>query len=98
MDWKIHYWFFFTLLLAVLGLGCCMQALSSCGGWGLLSSRHAQASCRARGLGHAGLSSCSLHCRELRPRSGAQAWLPRGLWNLPTPAVEPVSLHQILNH
>ena len=56
-------------------------------GSGLPSSRRAPAShcsgfscCRARALRHTGVSSC-----------GTQAWLPRGMWNLPRPGVKPVS-------
>lgn len=52
----------------------------------LLSSRSTPAShcsgpscCRARALRHTGFSSC-----------GPQAWLPRGMWNLPGPGVKPM--------
>ena len=64
----------------MLGLGGCLQALSSCGRRGLLSSCRAQVSYCSRFLlqsmgsgtqdsvveGH-GFSSCHLHCLELSP-------------------------------
>ena len=64
----------------MLGLGCCLQALSSCGWRGLLSSCRAQVSYCSRFLlqsmgsgtqdsvveGH-GFSSCHLHRLELSP-------------------------------
>ena len=55
------------LSLAVLGLCYWLWAFSSCGEWGLLSSRGAQVSpggvffcCRAWSLGQVGFSSCSM--------------------------------------
>ena len=39
-----------------------------------------------------GLCSCSMRTRERRlSTGGAQALLPRGMWNLPRPRIEPVS-------
>ena len=70
----------------MVGFCCCVQAFSSCGEWGLL----------LRGIGFSlqrllllqtmgsrvqGLSSCS-----------AQAYLLRGMWDLPAPGIEPMSL------
>ena len=57
---KIIFFFLsFTYYLAVLGLARCLQALSHCSEWGLLSSWAAQASRHtAQALGHLGFSSC----------------------------------------
>ena len=57
---------FLYLFLAVLGLCCCVQAFSSCGQQGLLSSCYLQASrcggfsCGAQALGSTGFRSCSM--------------------------------------
>ena len=90
----------------MLGLRYCAWAFSSCGERGLLfvavhrllivlASR-----CRAQALGvqasvvvaH-GLSSCGLRALEHRLSScGAGAQLLCGMWDLPGPGLEPVSL------
>ena len=55
---------FIYLLLAALGLHCCVQAFSTCGEWGLPASYGARAShcsgfpCEPQALGHVGFSSC----------------------------------------
>ena len=77
---------FIYLILAVLGLHCGMWASPSCGRWG-----HPLVWCTAFSLQWArllwsnhsrapGLSSC-----------GSWAWLPRGMWNLPRPGINPTS-------
>ena len=78
---------FIYLFLASLGLHCSVQAFSSCGEWGLLSSCGARTSqcsgfsnCGARTLRRVGFSSC-----------GARAQLPHAMWNLPRPRIKPVS-------
>ena len=60
------------LLLAVLGLHCCVWTFSSCGEWALFSSCGVWAShyggfshCKTQSLEHAGCSSCSLWTLEL---------------------------------
>ena len=59
----------FYLVLAVLGLRCCMQAFSSCGQWGC--SLVVRASCCS------GFSCCGAGAREHRFSScGAWAQLP----------------------
>ena len=69
----------------MLGLCCCTWAFSSCDEQGLLSSCSAWAShcggfscCGARALGHAVVSGC-----------GTWAQLPRGIWDLARPGIEP---------
>ena len=59
-NWEDYFFFLsFTYYLAVLGLARCLQALSHCSEWGLLSSWAAQASRHtAQALGHLGFSSC----------------------------------------
>ena len=83
----------FFLFLAVLGLHCCIQALSS---WerGLLSSCGAWTShwggftcCRTWALGLTVCSSCD-----------TQTYLPCGIRNLPKPGMEPCNGRQTLNH
>ena len=79
-----QYFKFLFIFLAALGLCCCPWAFSSCAEWGLRSSFSAWAShcggfsyCGAGPLGR-GFSDCA-----------AQAYLPRGMWNLPGPGVSP---------
>ena len=56
----------------------------SCSGAGVLG-------CRAH---ECGLSSCSFRALEHRFNTcGAQAYLLYGMWDLPGPGIEPVSLH-----
>ena len=107
-DIKVGPWFYlciiifekflFTLLLflflTALGLRCCMQALSSCGEWGLLFV----AVC---GLLTAVVSLVLEHrfkgvwasAGVVRGHSscGAWAYLPHGMWDLPGPGIQPVS-------
>ena len=64
--------YLFFRLLAVLGLCCCTQAFSRCGGWGLLSSCGVRAShfsgfsCGAQALGSMGFSCCCSQALENR--------------------------------
>ena len=76
----------------MLGLRFCARAFSSCGKWGplfiavrgplLLWSNKTIAACLVaeHGLQTRRLSSC-----------GSRAQLPRGMWDLPRPGLEPVS-------
>ena len=96
----------YFLFLAALGLCCCTWAFASCGERGLLLvAVHgllivvASLCCRARALGTQAsvvvacrLSSCGSLALERRLSScGAQAWLLRGMWDLPRPGLEPMS-------
>ena len=75
---------------ALLGLRCCSQAFSSCGKWGLLFVAvrgfltGVVSRCGARALGlwalERRLSSC-----------GTWVLLLHGMWDLPSPGLEPVS-------
>ena len=57
--------------------------------------------CRAEALGHVGFSGCSAWAQEPQPHPqalehrlsscGTRAYLPRSMWNLPRPGLEPVS-------
>ena len=70
----------------MVGLHCCVQALSSCGEQGLLPSWGMWTSHGS------GVSCCGSWVLELRLRSyGTQAYFPQGLWDLPRPGIEPVS-------
>ena len=93
------FYLFIYLFLAVLGLRCCAQAFSSCGKRGLLFVAvrglfSAVASLVAEhGLQAHGLSSCGSRALERRLSScGSRAQLLRGMWDLPRPGLEPVSL------
>ena len=98
--------YFIYLFLAALGLPCCTRAFSSCSEWGLLFAAVpglliavASLCCGARALGvqasvvvACGLSSWGLQSLERRLSScGAQAYLLRGMWDLPGPGLEPMS-------
>ena len=105
-DYKI---FYFMLFLVVLSLCCYVQAFSSCGKQGLLSSCSARAShcsgfscCGAQALGKRAsvivarrLSSCGSRMLERSRLCSCGAWvqLLQGMWNLPRPGIEPVYLH-----
>ena len=84
-----------------LGFCCCMLAFSSFGEQGLLSSCGAWAShygglsCSGtQAPGYVSFSSFS-HLTPAPEHSlgscGAQAQLPRNMWNLPRPGIEPMS-------
>ena len=94
-NWVVFLFFFklINLFLAALGLCCCGFSLVEvsrgyssllCAGfslrWLLSSPSTGSSSCGSRALEHR-LSSC-----------GAQAWLLRGMWDLPRPGIEPMSL------
>ena len=56
------------------------------------SNRGSFSCCGAQGLGHVGFSSCSLRALEHRLSScGAWASLLRGMWDLPSLRIGPVS-------
>ena len=94
-----------NLFLAALGLRCCVRAFSSwagatlcCGSWAFHCSGFS--CCGARALGTQpsvvvarGLSSCGSWALERRLSScGARTWLLCGMWDLPGPGLEPMSL------
>ena len=64
---RLKYLYLFFLLLVALYLQCCVQALSSCSKWGLLSGYGTRAShchgfscCSAQAPGHMDFSGCSI--------------------------------------
>ena len=78
-------YFFF---LAVLGLRFCARAFSSCGERGPLFI----AVCRPLAVAASPVVEHRLQTRRLSSR-GSRAWWLRGMWDLPRPGLEPVSLH-----
>ena len=59
-----------------------------------LVAEHQLKSARASVAAAHGLSSCSFRALEHRFNTcGAQAYLLYGMWDLPGPGIEPVSLH-----
>ena len=97
---------FIYLFLAVLGLCCCVVFFSSGSKQRLLSS-YAQAShCGgfscfgAWALGLMGFRSCSHGLRSCGPQAlehrfsscGTWAWLLQSMWDIPRPAIKPMSL------
>ena len=95
----LHLLLFFFFFLAAVGLRCGAGATPHCSAW----SSHCGgfSCCRARALGmwasvvvaH-GLSSCGSRAIEYRLSScGEWAYLLGGMWDLPGPGLEPVSLH-----
>ena len=56
---------FICLLLAVLGLHCCMKACSRCSEWGLPPSCSGFSCPAARALGRTGCRSCGMWAPEL---------------------------------
>ena len=72
--------------MAVLGLRFCARAFSSCGKWGALFIA-------VRGPLTTAASLVAEHRLQTRRLSscGSRAQLPRGMWNLPRPGLEPVS-------
>ena len=96
----------FHLSLAVLGLGCCARAFSSCGERGPLFAavrgfliavasptvEHGPQARRLQQLWHRGLSSHGSRAPQRRLSScGAQAQSLCGTWDLPRKGIEPVS-------
>ena len=96
----------FIYFLAALGLCCCTRAFSSCGEQGLLFiavcglliavsslvAEHGLQGTRASVVVAHGLSSCGLRGLERRLSScGTWAQLLCGMWDLPSPGLEPVS-------
>ena len=77
---------FIYLFLAVLGLRFCARAFSSCGKWGPLFIA-------VRGPLTIVASLLAEHRLQTRKLSscGSRAQLPRGMWDLPRPGLEPVS-------
>ena len=72
--------------MAVLGLHFCARAFSSCGKWGPLFIA-------VRGPLTIAASPVAEHRLQMRRLSscGSRAQLPRGMWDLPRPGLEPVS-------
>ena len=72
--------------MAVLGLGFCARAFSSCGKWGpLFIAVHGPLTITASLV-----VEHRLQTRRLRS-CGSQAQLLRGMWDLPRPGLKPVS-------
>lgn len=108
MDWKIHYclFVFFYLFLAVLvlllhagfilavaGGGCSLAAMGTGFSQSLLRAEHGLWTRRTQWL--KGVDSvAAVYTVESSGPVAAQAWFPRGLWNLPRPRVGTVSPHQ----
>ena len=88
--------FYLFIFLSTLCFLCYLQTtlsttFSSCGEWGLLSSCSVQGGisyCRTQALGCMGFSKLWLMGSVVVP--GTQALLPCGMWNLPTPQIEPM--------
>ena len=78
--------FFLILFMAVLGLRFCARAFSSCGKWGPLFI----AVCRPLTIAASLVAEHRLQTRRLSS-CGSRAQLPRGMWDLPGPGIEPVS-------
>ena len=78
--------YLFILFLAVLGLGFCARAFSSCSKRGLLFIA-------VRGPLAIAASLVAEHRLQTRRLSscGARAQLLRGMWDLPRPGLKPVS-------
>ena len=72
--------------MAVLGLHFCARAFSSCGKWGPLFIA-------VRGPLTVAASLVVEHRLQMRRLSscGSRAQLPRSMWDLPRPGLEPVS-------
>ena len=86
--------FLFINFLAVLGLGCCVWAFSSCSKRGLLSSCSERSShdsgfscCRAEALGCMSFSICGAQAQQLEQLDLVAC----NMWDLPRPGIEPVS-------
>ena len=77
---------FVVVVLAVVGLSCCMQAFSRCSEPGLLSS------CSVWASRCGGFSSCGASALERKLNScGTRAMFPCSMWYFPRPGIEPVS-------
>ena len=82
----VFFYLFIYLFLAVLGLCFCARAFSSCGKWGPLFI----AVCGPLTVAASLVAEHRLQTRRLSS-CGSQAWLLRGMWDLPRPGLEPVS-------
>ena len=83
---SVQFFYFYYLFLAVLGLHCWAWAFSSCGESG------ATLHCGAWASPCGGFSCCRALVLGARAAViAAQAYLPRGVWDLPGPGIEPVS-------
>ena len=72
--------------MAVLGLRFCTRAFSSCGKWGpLFIAVHGPLTVAASLVAEHRLQTCRIS------NCGSRAQLLRGMWDLPRPALEPVS-------
>ena len=78
--------YFICLFLAVLGLGFCARAFSSCSKWGPLFIA-------VRGPLTVAAPLVAEHRLQTHKLSSCGSWaqLPRGMWDLPRPGLEPVS-------
>ena len=94
-TWALTTLFLFFFLVA-LGLSCCMRAFSSCSEWVDSSLR-----CTGFPLRQLPLLPSTDSMVHGPSSHGPQASLPPGMWNLPRPGIEPVSLalqSEFLNH
>ena len=82
----LHFYYLFYLFMAVLGLGFCARAFSSCGKWGPLFIA-------VRGPPTIVASLVAEHGLQTRRLSncGSRAQLLRGMWDPPGPGLEPAS-------
>ena len=96
---------FIHFFLTVLGLQCCVGLFSGCSEWGrspvvehgllvvLLLSQSTGSRRSASVVVVCGFSSCSSRAPELGLLScGSPAWMLCGMWDLPGPGIEQVSL------
>ena len=83
---EIHVLLFIYLFMTVLGLRFSARAFSNCGKWGPLFIA-------VRGPLTIAASLVAEHRLQTRRLSscGSRAQLPRGMWDLPRPGLEPVS-------
>ena len=81
------FFFFFNLFMAVLGLRFCARAFSSCGEQGpLFIAVRGPLTIAASLVAEHRLQTCRLS------NCGSWAQLLRGMWDLPRPGLEPMSL------
>ena len=82
----VFFFFFFNLFMAVLGLRFCARAFSSCGKRGpLFITVRGPLTIAASLVAEHRLQTCRLS------NCGSRAQLLRGMWDLPSPGLEPAS-------
>ena len=81
-----NFYLFIFIFLAVLGLRFCARAFSSCGKWGpLFIAVRGPPTVAASLVAEHRLQMCRLS------NCGSRAYLLHGMWDLPSPGLEPVS-------